>query len=58
MENKIFIQILIHKTLEGGYFEDRADKIPAYERKDTMEDTLEILWSAILTVSVYSWPLH
>lgn len=43
MENKIGIQILIHKTLEGGYFEDRGDKIPAYERKDTMEDMLEIL---------------
>jgi len=43
MENKISTQILIHKTLESGYIEDRGDKIPAYERKDTMEDILEIL---------------
>ena len=46
------------KLFEGGYFEDRGDKIPAHERKDTMEDILQILWSVILTVSMYSWPLH
>ena len=30
MENKIGIQHLIHKILEGGYFEDRGDKITVY----------------------------
>jgi hypothetical protein len=38
MENKICIQILIHKTSV-----DSGDKIPAYERKDTLEDMLQNL---------------